>query len=284
MLFGWPLAVFDAATLSGGAWETALPLANVRSGTLARVARSVDAGNASTVVNVDFGAASAVSILALCRHNLRSAAEFRLRGSASSDMSAPVYDSGTLDVWGPQWSVGVLPAGHPNAATRLLTDAQIDALDPPRDLVHTFAEASARYWRLELFDDTNADDFVEIGRMVLAPRYEPRYNFAVGSEFGFIDETTVSKSLDGVRFYDVKPKGRSFGGSFTNLPDAEALTVLRDMLEQLGQAGQVYFVQDPGDALGLQRGSFLATFRQLGAVQRAAAGFSNVPFVLDEVL
>ena len=41
---------------------------------------------------------------------------------------------------------------------------------------------------------------------------------------------------------------------------------------------------DASDAFNLQRTSFLATIRQLSAVEYAAAGRAALPLVLDEVL
>jgi hypothetical protein len=285
MFFGWPM-VSDTAVLSGGSWRATLPLSNLQLPQLATAARSTDETVASTQLQADMGAGGrAVRVVALVRHNLRSAAQWRVRGSNASDMSGALYDSGWVEVWGPQWPVGLLPAGHPNAATRRLTDAQIDALDPPRDAVLVLpAEVTARYWRVELNDDSNGDGYVQVGRLVLAPQFMPTYNFSVGAEFGFVDNTQVAQSLTGVRYYDVRPKGRSMAMQFSNLPDAEAYAVVRDMLEELGQAGQVYVVQDAGDTVHLQRRSFLATLRQLSAVSYAAAGYSSVPVVLDEVL
>jgi hypothetical protein len=285
MFFGWPM-VSDAAVLSGGSWRSTLPLANLQDPLLAAAARSTDETVASTQLQADMGAGGrAVRVAALVRHNLRSAAQWRVRASDSSDMSSPLYDSGWLAVWGPQWPVGLLPLGHPNAGTRLLTDAQIDALDPPRDAVHVLpAEVLARYWRVELDDESNVDGYVQVGRLVLAPQYMPTYNFSVGAEFGFVDGTEVGESLTGVRYYDVRPKARSLSMQFTNLPDAEAVAVLRELQEELGQAGQLYVVQAQSDTVHLQRRSFLANLRQLSAVSYAAAGYSSVPVVLDEVL
>ena len=178
ILFGWPL-VSDTATLSGGSWT--LPLTNLQTRALGTVARSTNDSNSSTIINADFGAAQAISVVALVRHNLRSAATWRIRGSASSDMSGAVYDSGTVSVWPVQWASGDLPSGHPNASTRLLTDAQINALNPKRDAVKVFTEATARYWRIEIFDDTNTDTYIEIGRLVMAPRFQPSVNIAPGA-------------------------------------------------------------------------------------------------------
>ncbi len=281
ILFGWPL-VSDTATLSGGSWT--LPLTNLQTTALGTVARSTNDSNSSTIINVDYGAAQAISVVALVRHNLRSAAQWRIRGSAASDMSGAVYDSGTVNVWGVQWPTNTLPSGHPNASTRLLTDAQINALNPKRDAVKVFSEATARYWRIEIFDDTNADTYVEIGRLVMAPRFQPSANIAPGAEFGFLDSTNVGRALSGVRYYDTRPTGRTLSLSLQNLPTTEATAVARDMLEALGQSGQVYIVTDPSDTELLQRRSFLANPRQLSAVQYQAAGFDTIPMTFDEVL
>lgn len=284
VMFGWPL-VSDAATLSGGNWLSALPLANLQDERLAKPARSVDTALTDTIINIDHAASTAISIIALVRHNMRSAAQWRIRASASADMSSPLHDSGWVDVWPEQWPVGVLPSGHPNAATRLLTDAQIDALDPKRDAIYLVpTEVSARYWRIEISDELNADGFIQVGRLVMAPRFVPSYNFAVGAEFGFIDNTTSNKSESGATFFTERPKARALTMAFQNLPDAEAYAVLRDMIENLGTTGQLYLITNALDTESLQRRSFLGRLRQLSSVQYAAAGYSTVPLVVDEVL
>jgi len=189
-----------------------------------------------------------------------------------------------LNVYSEQWAPNVLPAGHPNAATRRFTDADLAALNAPRDAVHVLsAEHTARYWRVLFVDIDNARGYVQLGRCVLAPRYGPAYNYSVGAEFGFLDNTEAVTSESGTRYYDEKPYARTFAFSLTNLADAEAITVARDMIEALGRARQFYLVQTPDDAINLQRRSFLATLRQLSPVTILAAGYSSVPFIADEV-
>lgn len=283
LIIGWP-NLADTATLSGGSWLAALGLAKLQTDALSAVARSTTDANADTIINVDHGAAKAVSIVALTAHNLRSAATWRIRGSAASDMSGAVYDSGTISCWPVQWPTGLLPAGHPNASTRLLTDAQINALNPPRDVVHVLAtEATARYWRIELFDSTNADTYVQIGRLTMAPRYTPSNTMSVGASFGFDAEDGVGRSLSRSKFFDVKPRGRLLTATFPNLTDDEAGAVLRDMVEDRGVNGQLYVVTDANDTYDLQRRSFLATLRQLSPVERAAAGRSAMTLTFEEV-
>lgn len=284
VIFGWPM-IGDTATLSGGLWLAALPIANLQTTNLAAVARSTTDATADTLINVDYTTAKAVAVVALVRHNMRSTALWRIRGSTVSNFATNVYDSGWIAVWPVQWTTNTLPAGHPNAATRLLTDAQIDALRPKRDAVHVLStETTARYWRIEIDETANTDTYVQIGRLVMAPRFAPTYNFDVGAQFGFIDGTTVGQSMAQVRFYDVRPKARTLALTFDVLPDEEAVTVFRDMAEDLGQSGQLYVVTNIADTWNLQRRSFLANIRQLSTVTYAAAGYSSYPLTLDEVL
>ena len=86
--------LIDSATLSGGDWSETLPLANLQSRILSKVARSTDAAPASTVIAVDFGAARTLGVVALVNHNLTLAATVRVRAGSEADMISGVeYDS-----------------------------------------------------------------------------------------------------------------------------------------------------------------------------------------------
>lgn len=280
-LFGWPLTS-DDVTLSGGSWT--LPLTNAQLEALSSVARSADDANASTIVNGDQGSARYVGLVALVGHNLQKDALIRFRLSDSADMSGPAYDSGWTAAWPVQWATGVLPAGHPNAATRLLTNAQILALNPQRNILHILpSDVSARYWRLEIDDDGNTDTYVQFARVLACPTFQPSHSFSVGMESGFDDLTVVGTAVAGARFYDIRPKGRTVTGTLQNIDSPEARTVVRDMQEELGVHGQVYFVTCPQDADELQRRSFLATFSHVSAVQAALSDADSITVVLQEV-
>lgn len=281
MIFGWPLSG-DSATLSGGAWETGLPLQNLQTPALGEEAHSVDAEVSSTVIRVDQGSAKEISIVSLQNHNMRSADKWRVRVGPNADGSGATFDSGTVDVWGAQWPIGLLPSGHPNATTRKYTDA--DIARTPRDAVMILPQVVQRHLLIELDVTANVDGYARAGRLSIGPRYQPTFNFSVGAEFGFSDNTIVGKAQSGARFYRSKRLGRSFSVAFVNIPDAEAYAVLRDLAETLGQEGQLYVVSDPTDVEMLQRRSFLANLRSLSAAQYAAAGVSSFPMVLDEVI
>jgi hypothetical protein len=281
--FLWPI-LSDSATLTGGSFVSGLPVTNLQDGRLAHVARTATDSIADATINVDLGSAKTVEAVALCRHNIEAAGLWRIRGASDSGFTTVLYNSGWIDVWPEQWASGVLPTTHPSYTTRKLSQAQIDALNPRRDAIHVFTATAARYWRIEIDDTANADAYIEAGRLVLGGIYQPTYNFNVGAALGFDDYTVVTRALSGTRYHDTRRRGRRVDGQFGPIGDAEALTVLRELQETLGIDGQFYWFMDTAAVEDLQRQSFLATFRQLSAVELAAAGFASWPFALEEVL
>ena len=92
---GYPNRI-DAATLSGGSWETTLPRSNIQDRRLSKLARTTAAGASLTI---DLGSAKTVGILAIAAHNFSSAATIRLEGDDASGFSSLNYDSGTISAY-----------------------------------------------------------------------------------------------------------------------------------------------------------------------------------------
>jgi len=109
------------ATLSGGQWESALPLNNLKNGRLGKVARSSNQGPAATQFRFDLAANYVLRALALVNHNLTTGALWRARTTdATLDMDfvgptsmKPV----TLTTSGGANGTRVGPEGNIEAAT-----------------------------------------------------------------------------------------------------------------------------------------------------------------------
>lgn len=85
----------DASTLSGGSWAVAYPLANVKTTSLQKTARTYGTKNSQTRFRCAFTANYTVRTLALVNHNLSSAGKWRVRaGRAPLDL---LFDSDTID-------------------------------------------------------------------------------------------------------------------------------------------------------------------------------------------
>ena len=81
------------ATLSGGQWESLLPLTNLKDGRLGKVARSDDATVYDTRFRFDLGANYVLRALALVNHNLTTAARWRVKvGTAPLDVDYTAAD------------------------------------------------------------------------------------------------------------------------------------------------------------------------------------------------
>jgi len=81
------------ATLSGGQWESLLPLTNLKDGRLGKVARSDDATVYDTRFRFDLGANYVLRALALVNHNLTTAARWRVKvGTSPLDVDYTAAD------------------------------------------------------------------------------------------------------------------------------------------------------------------------------------------------
>ena len=101
VVLAYPNRAGSLVAYSGGAWSTTLPLANLLTRQLAQVARTVSADARNSWFYMAATTAVDCSRLVLCRHNLGSTAQHRLRGF-TADPRPAVHLNFTL---------GTLPAG-----------------------------------------------------------------------------------------------------------------------------------------------------------------------------
>ena len=74
----------DSSALSGGSWQTTLPLTNLQSRQIQRVARSLNALTSSTQFRIDCGQARAIGVFALVAHSISVLGRVRITGSDSA--------------------------------------------------------------------------------------------------------------------------------------------------------------------------------------------------------
>ena len=77
----------DTATLSGGSWESTLPLAKLQDRVIGKVARSTDDSLASTIVNIDLMASHNIKVLSLVNHNISLSGMVRVRGTGEASIT-----------------------------------------------------------------------------------------------------------------------------------------------------------------------------------------------------
>lgn len=144
---------------------------------------------------------------------------------------------------------------------------------------------AARYWRVNIADTTNAAGYVDVARLVVAGGYQPTINMAPGASISLESETTRTVSDGGAAIYDTRPMRRVARFSVMNLPTSEAFTEAWRVQKHLGASTQCFVSLSP-EASHAERveQAFLATIRELSAIEYREAAFGNLSLAVVEEL
>ena len=256
-----------AAALSGGSWAADLPLANLQDPLRSKVTRSSDAEAASTVFDIDLGVTRALRLLAVLNTNLSTAATVRFAIYVDAAHSQLLYDTEALPV---SWKD---------------VDAETLAGWRPDFWVALPEEITGRYVRVEIQDVDNPDGYVELGRCLMMPGWEPETNFAYGAAIHYDHSATViDQALSGVRYADRHQPLRSQRITYPVLGNDEACRRVLEMQRRLGRDGELFFVHDPDtDDFFARQKSFLATMNEVNALEEPYFDNSTTVFDLLEV-
>ena len=256
----WPQVA--TGTPTGGDWAPTLPLANLNSTRITKVARSVDATLLKTQWVEQVPAAAQVLILKWC--NLSSAAQLRLSvGTTSGD------DDLYAGAWGDYFRY--TPASG-------ITARQVDGI-----IVTPTEMPADAWWKVEIDDTANADGYVEIGHRHIAPLWQPAISAAYGLQDG-VEDLSESDASDGGDECFVDRENRRFVQLVLEvLTPAEGAT-LHDMQRTLGKNGHLYYLPNPADLAYSQRYGFLARQRELSALEYPHPRTRRQPMRLTERL
>ncbi len=261
------------ATLSGGSWSVAWPLANLQDIRLFRVARSADAVATSTVVIVDLGVARPIRILGFVNHSLSSAATQRWRGATSQGnlTAAAGYDSTVVPVWrGTDTAEG-------NA------DEEGQPIHMPVGLVVPPADESWRWWRLDIADTANAAGHIELGYLMLWSVWQPTRNFSYGKSLGLETGTIRQESVGLVEDFDRRRSRRTERFAVENLPPADAKIALR-LSRDRDLDRPTFWMPDPGDPDQWLDRAFLARLSVLGSLDNPSLRRERTVWDIREVV
>lgn len=145
-------AISDDADLTAGSEVSAMPVKNLQTDQPTEVWRT--SGLSNTYVVIDMGQAVAVNMVSLRFTNLSSSAQYKIRAATSeaSLTASPDEDTGFLDFWS---------GATPSAYDRPGIDHFIDG------------GWTYRYWRIDLSDGSNADGYLEAGRLLMDTMIQP---------------------------------------------------------------------------------------------------------------
>lgn len=276
-------ATFYTVSFSGGTWQAALPLTNLRDPLLQNVARSNGISTAVTKFTVDLGAQRDVLVLAIPKGSWSQLAQCKITGATDSGFTNIVSMTDWFDIWGTVYEWESIPFEHPSWWTGKVPPE--DAENYPQPMIVVLdTPVNARYWKFEFDDTTNADGYLDLARLIIAPGWQPTVNFSYGAQINWRTTTQVQESLGGVRYYDPRPQFRTLKVQLDTQDLDELLQNYFEAERQLGIDLQLMFVYDPDDTNNLARRSFLATFERLNPVTETFYNHASSPVELVEVI
>lgn len=273
------------AILADGSYEATLPLSNSQERPFSKVARTTDATSGSTFFTVDLTKSRNTQLLSLIGHNIVQVSA-RIRFRASNDVGATtnlIYDSGQLkilpsvydwlthDFFEPNWFYG-----EPYAEDLALFTKQFIHIPP--------TQIRARYWRIDIDDDTNSDGFIQFGFFFQATIFRPSIDIQLNHSLSFIDNTGIQEAISGVENFDNREKPRIIIVSVKGLPKDEMLSNLFNMSRRQGKGGLIYIIPDEDDDLNLSKEAFLGRLTEMPAFRDFVNKFYETEIALKEII
>lgn len=211
----------DEVTLTASTEDSEFPVSNLKDQVRSKVWRTTSATSQSVII--DLQTAEEIDSFAVL---------FR------ADQPIKLSNSPTLTLEA---------SGSPDFTSPLLS--QTVSLDDDNGVItHFFATTQEhRYWRFVMDDAANAYGYFEISNIVLSSSLKLDIGVGVGFKWSLLDQTDVSRTDFGQRFYDVKPQMKEFDFTiplsvfseyedllnfFTDVGSSEAICVALDTSEQ----------------------------------------------------
>jgi hypothetical protein len=272
----------DQAALSGGSWQTGLPLANLKSQQLYKVARSTNANPSSTKFFIDLGGVETFRAIVAGPTNLTNTYSYRIRSYTDNGFGTVVYDS---DWIAPSTPIpfGTLPYGAPYWWDGLVPWDDADRKGPW--IIHILEEPTAgQCWGIEIDAPYTPDGYIEIGRLFMAGSLIPSFDYTYeGNAFGIDNNSLQASTLSGglITWRRVNP--RTFQCAFRYLPEDEVFRTVYPFLRDVGFDGEVFVIPDP-DSEHIQKRSFLATIRQNDGIQQSTPLRGDFGFQVREII
>lgn len=271
----------DSATSITADDEVAtLPVENLQDRQIVRVWRNTQK---TAQIDIDFGQGRIINFAALIKHNISQTGTIRWRFSNVSDFSTTQYDSGVVDAWPVVEEFGTLPWGiftwggylNPTVAPNY-TISTFDVLDQA---------VQARYLRIDISDPDNAGGYLQAGRLLSGPAYQPSINYANGVEFEFIDESRITKSRGGQTFVDEIERFRRMRFELINMPEAEIFGNIFNQIDRLrGVAQDILVIPQPDDPNTWITQNIYGRIAQTGPIVNSALDYYSRLIEVEELI
>jgi hypothetical protein len=222
----------------------------------------------------------ALRAVALINHNLDQDANWRVTvGSASG--GSDVYDTGWQGAWAMTFDSEMIEWSADNWWGGI---ADSDYLRHPWIVCAPMtAYYSGQYVRIEIDNTSNADGYVQIGRVFVGGGFVPRYNAERSIAEGWNDGTSITTGPGGVEFIAEQRRARFARFALPRL-EIEDFKRAFELQRRMGIGGEVLFLPNTYSLQDAQRRGFLGRMRELNALESTATDVRSVSYHIGESL
>lgn len=269
-------------TLSGGSWQAAYPVTNAHNDEYARVARSTNDSNSSTIITGTAANVVPIRICGIAAHNISLGGSFRLRFYDKTDSpSVLVYDSGVQDVWSAVYTYEGRIWDTFNFWTGQYTQEELQGQIPFRPILLN-ETVLADYFILEIFDDANPAGYIDIGLFEIASGWEFSVNPEYGAQYGYRQFTRSTEVDGGLRRYEVFAPSYVFEGSIPFMDRREVQNQAAELFRQYGISTPFIWMPEPDNQELWLRNSKMVNLVETGLFGYIVKDFDSVPLRLEE--
>lgn len=270
------------ADLSGGSWLAGLPLDNLKDRLQSTPAKSTDVALASTQFDIDLGPEQFCQIIALVNHNFGLKALYRVRTSDTPDFIVSTTDTGWLEVWPAVFNTAELEWEAINYWDGRYTEANRAGYNWTQ-VVDLGGARSVRYIRVEISDLENTAGYVQIGRVFIAPAWQPVVNMSYGAALSWETATLIDEAIDGTEYFDERTPRRVATFALNAMTEDEAMGRAFEIQRQMGVSNEVLFLWDPDDTVHALRRQFLGRLRTLSKIENPYLARWNTAWEIKEL-
>lgn len=262
-------------SLGGGDYEASLPITNLLTNDLSQVARTTSVALVDTLAQVTLDANYYAKAIVLGPGNFTPLMKYRIR-TYSDAFTTIKYDSGWRYSEAGQVDAPI-EWGEPNFWLRGNTGRT--------NLIHVFDQPElARYWQIEIDDTTNADGYLNIGRLFMPMGWQPSLNYSVGGSQGWTNNAISQQMLGGGEVVRNLPRQRTFACQFDFLTEAEATLEMHRVMEAVGYSKPVFLIPNPSESANMHRKSFFARIVQPDPVSHLQVTYGSTGLQFKEIL
>lgn len=252
----------ESATLTGGTWSAALPLANLKGEEyLQRPARCEDVTSlAKSQFTVTLQFPRAITLIAVLFHTLAIDAQYRLTiADLDGSFVVPSLQTPWTAVTPALWDSADLDWESPNWWTGQPLNEDLDLY--PRHLWIPLPDGPiVTAFKIEIDDRNNTAGYFDLGGLWTASGWSPSFNYDRGHKLGLIDRSQVDEGPSGRKFVETRRARRTLAVTWSMLTQGDATRIF-DGGMRAGSTKPVLFVPDLDDPVALYRQAFPATFR-----------------------